>query len=110
MLPQKTVTPTARRQAVRHLRAAYRMSERRACRVLGAQRRTMRYQRRTRSDEPQVRERLQALAAERPRWGYRRRHILLKLELGNINRKRVQRLYRWEGLAIPRRKRKRVAR
>jgi putative transposase len=70
----------------------------------------MRYRHRTRSDEPRVRERLRALAAERPRWGYRRLHVLLKRELGSINRKRVQRLYRLEGLAIRRRARKRVAR
>jgi putative transposase len=86
------------------------MSERHACRVLGAHRRTMRYRSRTRSDEPQVRERLRALAAERPRWGYRRRHILLQREVGLINHKRVQRLYRLEGLAIRRRQRKQVAR
>ena len=92
------------------MKDAYAMSERRACRILGAHRRTMRYQRQGRADEPQVRERLRALAAERPRWGYRRLHIVLKRELGPINRKRVQRLYRLEGLAIRRRKRKRVAR
>jgi putative transposase len=70
----------------------------------------MRYQRRIRSDEPAVRERLRTLAAQRPRWGYRRLHVLLKREVGSINRKRVQRLYRLEGLAIRRRQRKRVAR
>ncbi len=70
----------------------------------------MRYQRRTRSDEAGVRKRLRTLAAERPRWGYRRLHVLLRRELGRINRQRVQRLYRLEGLAIRRRKRKRVAR
>jgi len=70
----------------------------------------MRYQRRTRRDEPQVRERLRALAAERPRWGYRRLYVLLTREFGSINRKRVQRLYRLEGLALRRRARKRVAR
>jgi putative transposase len=86
------------------------MSERRACRVVGAHRRTMRYRHKTRADEPQLRERLRALAAEKPRWGYRRLHVLLKRELGTINRKRVQRLYRLEGLAVRRRKRKRVAR
>lgn len=88
------------------------MSQRRACRLVGAHRRTMRYQRRTRHDEPAVRERLRTLAAERPRWGYRRLHVLLQRELGagTINRKRVQRLYRLEGLAIRRRKRKHVAR
>ena len=104
------MTPTAQRAAVGHLQATYAMSERRACRALGAHRRTMRYQRRARSDESQVRERLRALAAARPRWGYRRLHVLLKRELGRINRKRVQRLYRLEGLAIRRRTRKRVAR
>lgn len=86
------------------------MSERRACRVLGVHRRTMRYRQRARSDEPAVRERLRTLAAERPRWGYRRLHVLLKRELGPINRKRVQRLSRLEGLAIRRRTRQRVAR
>lgn len=89
------------------------MSQRRACRLVGAHRRIMRYQRRPRSDESQVRERLRALAAERPRWGYRRLHVLLQRELGQsdrINHKRVQRLYRLEGLALRRHKRKRVAR
>jgi putative transposase len=70
----------------------------------------MRYRCRTRADEPHLRERLRTLAAERPRWGYRRLHILLKREVGSINHKRVQRLYRLEGLAIRRRQRKRVAR
>jgi putative transposase len=97
---------------VGHLQQAYGMSQRRACRILGAQRRTMRYQRRERGDEAHVRDRLRALAAERPRWGYRRLHVLLQRELenGRINRKRVQRLYRLDGLAIRHRKRKRVAR
>lgn len=86
------------------------MSERRACRVIGAHRRTMRYERRVGSDEPHVRERLRILAGQKPRWGYRRLHVLLRRELGTINRKRVQRLYRLEGLAVRRRKRKRAAR
>jgi putative transposase len=54
---------------VGHVKDAYGLSERRACRILGAHRRTMRSQRQGRADEPQVRERLRALAAERPRWG-----------------------------------------
>ncbi len=107
---RKLVTPTAQRVAVGHLQQTYGMSQRRACRVVGAHRRTMRSRPRVRADELQVRERLRALAAERPRWGYRRLHVLLRRELGSINHKRVQRLYRLEGLAIRRRKRKRVAR
>jgi putative transposase len=86
------------------------MSQRRACRLLGAHRRTIRYQRRIAADDEKVRQRLRTLAAERPRWGYRRLHILLKREVGVINHKRVQRLYRLEGLGIRRRPRKRVAR
>lgn len=69
----------------------------------------MRYQRRIRTDAAQVRERLWMLAAERRHWGYRRLYLLLKREPGRINHKRVQCLYRLEGLAIRQRKRKRVA-
>lgn len=104
------MTPTARRQAVGYLQTTYQLSQRRACQLVQAQRRTMRYQRQTAGDELQVRMRLRTLAAEQPRWGYRRLHVLLRREVGPINRKRVQRLYRLEGLAIRRRQRKRVAR
>ena len=103
------MTPTARRRAVGYLQEEYRLSERRACRVIGAQRRTMRYRHKSGKDEPQIRERLRSLAAERPRWGYRRLHFLLTREMGAINRKRVYRLYRLEGLAVRRRTRKRAA-
>ena len=102
------MTPTARRAAVGYLQATYPLSERRACRLVGAHRRTMRYQRQVRADEPQLRERLRTLAGERPRFGYRRLHVLLKREVGRLNHKRIYRLYRLEGLAVRRRKRKRV--
>jgi putative transposase len=72
----------------------------------------VRYRFRVRTHEEQIRERLRTLAGERPRWGYRRLHVLVQrelAELGPINRKRIYRLYRLDGLAIRRRKRKRVA-
>ena len=69
----------------------------------------MRYQLHMRPDEPQIRERLRTFAAQRPRWGYRRLHVLLRRELGVINHKRVYRLYRLEGLKLRRRTRKQVA-
>jgi putative transposase len=69
----------------------------------------IRYRRRVRADEAGIRERLRVLAGQRPRWGYRRLHVLLKRELGVINHKRVYRLYREEGLLMRRRRRKRVA-
>lgn len=56
-----------------------------------------------------LRQRLRELATERVRWGYRRLHILLSREGVRVNIKRVYRLYREEGLAVRRRKRKRVA-
>jgi putative transposase len=52
--------------------------------------------------------RLRELAAAKPRYGYRFLHTLLRREGHNINRKRVYRLYRAEGLAVRRRKRRRL--
>ncbi len=78
------------------------MSERRACRVIGSDRRSVRYQGVRRDDEV-LHERLKALAQERRRFGYRRLHVLLRREGHVVNRKRVQRLYREERLTVRRR-------
>lgn len=56
-----------------------------------------------------LQERLRTLAVERPRWGYRRLHLLLRREGHRINVKRTYRLYREAGLMVRKRKRKRVA-
>ena len=72
------VTPAAHRAAA-HLQSAYAMSERRACRVLGVDRTSVRYQA-TRPDDGALRDRLKALAQERRRFGYRRLHVLLRRE------------------------------
>ena len=85
------------------------MSERRACRAIGMNRSTMRYETR-REDPADLRARLHELAQARPRFGYRRLHVLLRREGRVINHKRIYRLYRQEGLTVRRRKRKRVAR
>jgi putative transposase len=97
------VTPAARRTAVARLAEAYEMSERRACRVIAADRSSVRYRRERPEDAP-VRERLRALAAERRRFGYRRLHVLLRQEGLVMNRKRTQRLYREEGLTVRKRR------
>ena len=76
------------------------MSERRACRVIDADRKSVRY-RSTRDDDAGLREKLRELANQRRRFGYRRLHILLRREGVMINRKKTQRLYREEGLAVP---------
>ena len=82
------------------------MPQRRACRLVGVARSTMRYRRRQRGDDDALRARLRELAAQRPRFGYRRLHVLLRREGLTVNHKRVARLYRKEGLAVPCRKRK----
>jgi putative transposase len=102
--------PAARRAMVQRVQAHYGLSERRACRLVGIGRSALRYRPRARADDQPLRQRLRELAAQRPRFGYRRLHVLLRREGVIVNHKRVERLYREEGLAVRRRTRKRVAR
>jgi transposase InsO family protein len=96
------VTPAAKREAVAHVRSAFELSERRACRIIGCVRMTVRYcSRRPRDIE--LRERLRALAHERRRFGYRRLHVLLRREGFIVNHKRLFRIYREERLMVRRR-------
>jgi len=90
------------------VRQEYRVSERRACELMGVARSTCRYQRKEDADR-ELRAALGALALERPRFGYRRLSVLLGRRGWSVNWKRVYRLYREERLAVRRRKRKRVA-
>ncbi|MDP3907693.1 IS3 family transposase [Novosphingobium sp.] len=108
LLGKKLVTPAAKREAVARLQAFLGMSERRACRVIGADRKSMRY-RSQRDDDAEVRSKLRELAQQRRRFGYRRLHILLRREGIVINRKKTQRLYREEKLAVRRRRNRRRA-
>jgi len=106
------VGPQAEREAVRVAREESRLSERRACRLIGMNRGSWRYQRKERH-EAALRARLRELAGERPRFGYRRLHRLLRREKEYgvvkwmVNHKRVYRLYREEGVAMNLRKGKR---
>lgn len=102
------VRPAARREAVAYLQQHHRFSQRRACRLVNLSRATARYRIRGAQDHT-VRQRLRMLAAQRPRFGYRRLTVLLRRECGPLNHKRVYRLYRAAGLQVPRRQRKRVA-
>ena len=102
------VKPAARREAAAWLRERYSWSVRRACRVVELPESTYRYKSQQREPEG-LRKRLLELAAERPRFGYRRLHLLLVREGWNVNHKRIQRMYREERLAVRRKKRKRVA-
>lgn len=101
------MTARERRGVVRGVQAAYGISERRAIRFTGFPRATIRYRTvRPLKEEMELRSRLRKLAEEHTRWGYRILHTLLLREGWRVNRKRVQRLYREEGLAVRRRRRK----
>ena len=93
------VRPAAKREAVAHLREHFQMSERRACSVLAADRKMIRYTSR-RPPETELRERLRDLANERRRFGYRRLFILLRREGEASGINRIYRLYREEGLGV----------
>ena len=101
------MTVTARREAVTRVLEHAGVSERRALGLVRLHRSVRHYRRRR--EDGALRERLRALAAARPRWGYRRRHVLLRREGLHANWKRIYRVYRDEGLSVRRRKRKRIA-
>jgi putative transposase len=83
------------------------VSERWACRVVGQHRSTQRHEPVRAADDAALRAELRAFSVLRPRWGYRRAHHHLREQGWEVNRKRVQRLWREEGLRVPQRKRKR---
>lgn len=83
------------------------MSQRRACEVVGQPRGTQRYTPRESHDERALVKRMRELSAAHPRYGYRRVWALLRAERFDVNRKRVHRLWRREGLRVPQTQRKR---
>ena len=86
---------------------AFEISERRACRALGVPRATQRYIATGRERDEALLLRIRELAREHPRYGYRRITALLRREGWPVNRKRVHRLWRREGLKVPQIQRKR---
>lgn len=94
---------------VKTVEGRYSVSERYACRSLGFERTALRYVPKRPTWDAPLRERLRELAVAYPRWGLPR--LQWRLERGgeHVNHKRLERLYRLEGLAVRRRKRKRVA-
>jgi putative transposase len=102
------VGPAAKREGVAHLRAAMGLSERRACQIVAADRKMIRYRTR-RPAETQLRERLRDLANARRRFGYRRLFILLRQEGEASGVNRIYRLYREEGLTVRKRRARRRA-
>jgi putative transposase len=100
------VTVSVRREVVSFFKSRGH-SERQACLMANLRRSTCRYKRR-RPDGAELLARLRVLASERPRFGYRRLHALLRREGVRVNRKRVYRLYRAAGLTVRRRTRRKL--
>ena len=101
------VSPQAKREAVTVLRTERNFGVTRACGLVGISRSLYRY-RSKRSDSAALRMRIEEIAAIKRRYGYRRVYVRLRREGWQVNRKRVYRIYRDAGLAVRRRKRKRI--
>jgi putative transposase len=87
---------------VEHVVAELGVPERRACRVLGQHRSTQRKPPSAPDDEAALTADIVALATRYGRYGYRRITALLRQAGWRVNRKRVERLWRREGLKVPR--------
>jgi transposase InsO family protein len=102
------VGPAAKREAVALLKSMFEMSERRACIVIAADRKMVRYRSRRPTDTA-LRARLRELANQRRRFGYRRLFVLLRREGEPSGINRIYRLYREEGLMVRKRRSRRKA-
>jgi putative transposase len=78
------------------------ISQRRACRLVSVDPKTVRRERIP--DCPGIRQRMRAIASERRRFGYRRVGLMLEREGITMNHKKLRRLYKEEGLAVKRRR------
>src|SRR5215207_6027629 len=96
----KLLSPTRRRAAVEHVRQRLGVSERRACGVIGQPSSSQRYAGRKAERDRRLAERIVGLSQENPRYGYRRVWALLRREGWPVNKKRVHRLWRQEGLRV----------
>ena len=105
---KKRVELVALKAAIEQMKKEYAFSERRACGLMMVAVSTYRYGRR-RSDEP-LRTRPVQLAREKPRFGYRRLHVLVRRSGERVNHKRLHPIYREAGLMIRRKKRKHCVR
>jgi putative transposase len=98
------VSPRDRRRAVEQLVAERGLSQRHACQLVGLQRSSARYQSHLRGDESQTVALIRTYAEEQPMYGYRIIAAMLKQDGHQINRKRMYRIWRQQGLQRPRRR------
>jgi len=86
---------------VTHVSKKLSVPQRRACRVLDQPLSTQRHIRKVPADEERLVERIITLASQYGRYGYRRITALLQNEGWKVNHKRVERIWRQEGLKVP---------
>ena len=103
------VTPMARRDAARHLVETFGVSVRRGCGLMRIRRSSFYYEGVERQDEP-LRAAIRKAAQLRCRWGSPRIIAQMRRQGWPDNHKRIERLYREEGLQVRRRKRKHISR
>lgn len=101
------MSPARRRACVKHVVRELGVSERKACAVLGQHRSTQRKVPRGAEDEARLTADIIELAKRFGRYGYRRIAALLRNAGWAVNRKRVERIWRREGLKVPQRQPKR---
>ena len=101
------MSPARRRACVEHVVCELGVSERKACAVLGQHRSTQRKAPRAAEDEAALTAEVVELAKRYGRYGYRRITALLRDAGWAVNRKRVERIWRREGLKVPQRQPKR---
>jgi len=101
------VSPSQRRRAATMLQERLGISQRRACQIVGQHRSTQRHRPEHVDPDQALRRSLREFARRHPRWGYRRAHAVLCREGHHLNRKKVQRIWREEGLRVPPRRHKR---
>jgi putative transposase len=90
------------------LEARLGLSQRRACQIVGQHRSTQRHEPVEADPDWELRRWLRDFAKAHQRWGYRRAHrVLVRDEHRSVNRKKIQRLWREEGLRVPPRRHKR---
>jgi putative transposase len=95
------LSPAKKRRAVERIHTEGGYSERRVCRVLEQPRSTQRHERPVSVEEDHLRARITALASQYGRYGYRRVTAMLRGEGWHLNHKRVERIWRQEGLKVP---------
>ncbi|HEY6369712.1 MAG TPA: IS3 family transposase [Candidatus Sulfotelmatobacter sp.] len=103
----KLLSPERRRCAVEHAREKHELSERHACRLVKQWRGTQRYLPIQRTDEDALTRAIITLASEYGRYGYRRITALLRTAGWQVGKDRVQRIWRREGLKIPKKQKPR---